>query len=273
MLSIPLSFSLQASSSSWLAKICRSSSLTRQAMDTGVVLGQSARADTLWGSGSWKVQTIQNTWLLKATNKKLLFCFGLQRSMEWGVRSYLCKSSILSFGCGCVPYRCGHGKQSGGWNEKRCGQVVHGVAVQPILQLLQAPKTTQGWQFRNNSNFCAVCQINNQSLKLEMCLWWDYLLNIFHDGVHCKHKLSMRWHQKRQSCSCTFCFPFSPPLNSGELCGPEALVRWECVWCPAGLPQLREAPPNCGTISVWRTSWWVWHKQRHLPLGWKRGRK
>lgn len=59
MLSRPLSFRLQASSSSWLAKICRSSSFSRHAIDTGVVLGQSALSDRSSGSNSWKVQTMK----------------------------------------------------------------------------------------------------------------------------------------------------------------------------------------------------------------------
>lgn len=131
MLSRPLSFSLQASSSSWLARICRSSSLTRQAMDTGAVLGQPATADASSSSGSWKVKTIQKDTITTSHVKETTF---QSWTMEYGVKSYLFKSiCVLSLGCGCMSYCCGHGEQSGGRNEERCGQVVHGVAVQPVL--------------------------------------------------------------------------------------------------------------------------------------------
>lgn len=65
MPSRPLSSSLQASSSSWLAKICCSSSLSRRVIDTGILLGQSALPDRL--SASWKIENA-NEWLLQSVS-------------------------------------------------------------------------------------------------------------------------------------------------------------------------------------------------------------
>lgn len=130
--------------------------------------------------------------------------------------TYLCEC----LGCGCMHYGGGHGQQRG-WKEKRCGQVVHGVTIQPALKLLHAPADSR------HTHIVDFWQIMmaTESQKLQLDLF-----------IYC-------W-------SCTFCFQPSPHLSSGGLCGPVALVLWVCVLCPAGLPGPREAPPDCGTISV-----------------------
>lgn len=100
MLSRPPSFSLQASSSSWLAKICRSSSFSRHSIDTGMVLGQPAVSDRSSGSGSWKVKTIQNAWLPTAIEEiTTLFLF---RTTEEYNLLYSLKIRITEWGHTCV---------------------------------------------------------------------------------------------------------------------------------------------------------------------------
>lgn len=56
MLSRPLSFSLQASSSSRLAMICRSNSCSRHAREAGLAEDQPAAPDCSSISSSWKAQ-------------------------------------------------------------------------------------------------------------------------------------------------------------------------------------------------------------------------
>lgn len=82
---------------------------------------------------------------------------------------------------------------------------------------------------------------------------------------------TIHMNSKYNKTSCTFCFQPSPPLSSGGLCGPAALMLWECAWCPAGLSGPPEAPPDCGTTSVWGTDCWAWHRQLHPPWGGRRG--
>ena len=83
ILSRPLSFSLQASSSSWLANICRSRSLSLHATDTGEIFGEAAFFDNSPVSGFCEVKkmTVVNDFFF-------LVSFGIEIT-------FLCLSIIL----------------------------------------------------------------------------------------------------------------------------------------------------------------------------------